>query len=818
MHRKVLLSLVCLALGRAAVPTPREHLGFTPGDDRKLADTSQIFGYFHKLAAASDRIRLIEFGKTSLGKPMYVAFISDADNLKKLDRWREISRRLALGEATEAEARVLAEEGKVIVWIDSGLHASEAAPAQHAPELAYKMLTAEDPETRAIRQNVILLQIPVINPDGLDWVAHWYLENAGTPYELAPLPFLYQKYAGHDNNRDWFMLNLPETRAVTRMLFQEWFPQIVYNQHQSPPFPARIFIPPYAEPLNPNIPAAVMEGINVIGATMKERFARENKPGVLSYWGFDGWWNGGLRSVPAFHNMHGILTETAGTTLATPHTYTADSLPQTFANGNPAREPTIFYEMPWRGGRWSIRNAIDYMLTADYAILTHAAARRTDFLLKAWQMARASIDTGNRGNPYAYIVAPQQWDRPTAIEFLQRLRASGVAVETARTAFQAGGKSYPEGTLVLRTAQPFRPYLVDLVEPQKYPELRSGTGGPTKRPYDIAGWTLSMQMGVALDRIGDRFAANLEPLAQVPDSPATHPLEHRENASFLETAALLEKGEKVSWSADGGILTGGTAGKYELHKPRVALYQPWLANADEGWTEWLLDHYRIPFTILHNKDFDGSDLRARFDSIILAQQTAASIMHGRTGSTTTRQRPEYAGGIGVRGVSQLELFVRAGGTLIALDQATEVPVQFFQISIRNALRPAAAPSDPEDAAPSGNSGFYCPGSLLRLTVDTTQPLAFGMPKEAIAVSTGGEAFDGGGREAHAVASFAARNVLASGWLSGEKAIAGKSALVEVKYGSGRLVLFGFRPQFRGQPYGTFKFVLNAIYLASAHIN
>ena len=459
------------------------------------------------------------------------------------------------------------------------------------------------------------------------------------------------------------------------------------------------------------------------------------------------------------------------------------------------------------------------MLTADYAILTHAAARRADFLLKSWQMARASIDAGQRGNPYAYIVSPGQWDMGTALEFLERLSAAGVTVERARAAFQAGGKSYPEGTFVLPASQPFRPYLVDLVEPQKYPELRSSSTGPTKRPYDIAGWTLSMQMGVALDRVKDRFEASLEPVAHIPDPPA-HSLDHRENASFLETAALLEKGEKIGWAADGAIVTGAAMARYDLRRPRVALYQPWLANADAGWTEWLLDHYKIPYTVLHNKDFDGSDLHARFDSIILAQQTAASILHGgvsdtRAGRETGRQRDEYTGGIGLRGVEQIEQFVRAGGTLIALDQATEVPVQFFQISIRNALRPATTASDSESATGTARTEFYCPGSLLRLTVDTTQPLAFGMPKDTIAFSTGGEAFDLSDKQAHSVARFATSNLLASGWLSGEKAITGKSALVEAKYGRGEVVMFGFRPQFRGQPYGTFKFLLNAIYLASA---
>ncbi len=251
---KILPLLLLAALANAAVPTPKEHLGYEPGADYKLADYNDIITYFQKLARSSDRILLSEFGKTAMGKPMYIAYISSPENLKKLDQYREISRRLALGEPAEAEARKLAAQGKAIVWIDSGLHANEVSPAQHAPELAYRMVTGEDAETQAIRRDVILLQVPVINPDGLDMISHWYRGNVGTPYETAPLPFLYQKYAGHDNNRDWFMLNLAETRAVSKLLFQDWFPQILYNQHQAPQFPARIFVPPYAEPLNPNIP------------------------------------------------------------------------------------------------------------------------------------------------------------------------------------------------------------------------------------------------------------------------------------------------------------------------------------------------------------------------------------------------------------------------------------------------------------------------------------------------------------------------------------------------------------------------------------
>jgi hypothetical protein len=838
--RKLLVLVLCAAAW-AGVPAPRDVIGFLPGEDYKLADYQQIVSYFRALERASDRLRLVEFGQSSHGKPMYVAFISAPENLKNLERYRQISRRLALGTAEASEARRLAQEGKAIVWIDSGLHASEVAPAQHAPELAWRLLTQEDEETRRIRQNVILLQVPVINPDGLDWVAQWYRQNLGTPHELARLPRLYQKYAGHDNNRDWFMLNLEETRHVTRLLFQEWFPQIVYNQHQVAPFPARIFIPPHAEPLNPRIPAAVTEGVTLIGAAMRERFARENKPGAISYLGFDAWWNGGLRAVPAFHNMHGILTETAGYIYGTPRTYSASEFPERFANGMPTREPSIFYPSPWWGGKWGVRDAIEYMLTADFAILDLASVRASYFLLKAHALARSQIEAGRQGKPFAYAVPAEQWDRSSAHEMLRRLAAAGLEVRRARAAFQAGGKSYSAGTHVLLAAQPFRGYLMDLLEAQRYPELRVGTAGPTRRPYDIAGWTLSMLMGVAVDRLEEPFEADLAPAGEIP--PPAPSLDHRENASFLATAELLARGGKVRWASDGAILAEGQAAAeafakaaYELRRPRAALYEPWTANMDTGWTQWVLDNYKVPYTLIHNDDFRKPDLRSRFDTVVLASQSATSILHGlrpgeramgREGGSPdaakSQPRPEHTGGIGLEGLSQLAAFVRAGGTLVALDSAAELPVQFFPLAVRNTLRSAGGPPEtgrtPETSAPS----FYCPGSLLRITVDTTHPLAFGMPQDAIAFLQGGQAYEiglleehnQGDRQIRSVARYATKDLLASGWVSGERAVLGRHILLEARHGQGRVVLFGFAPQFRGQPFGTFKFLLNAIYLGSA---
>jgi hypothetical protein len=823
LMRRFLPAMVALTAAQAAVPTPKEHFGFAPGDDYKLADYGQIVSYFRKLEMASDRIQLREFGKTSLKKPMYVAFISSPQNLKRIEEYREINRKLALGLVEPAEARELAKRGKAIVWIDSGLHASEVAPAQHAPELAYRMLTDESEETRRIRDNVILMQIPVINPDGLDWIVNWYRPNVGTPYELAPLPWPYQKYAGHDNNRDWFMLNLPETRNVTKLLFREWFPHIVYNQHQAPPFPARIFVPPYAEPLNPNIPAAVMEGIHLIGSAMSERFARENKPGVLSYWGFDGWWNGGLRSVPAFHNMHGILTETAGAGYATPKVYAAGEIPERFGNGNPTREATVFYERPWMGGKWGLRDAIEYMLTADFAILELAAARSEHFLLKAYAMARAGIEAGK---PFAYAIPNQQWDASSAREMVERLTLAGIEVRQAEAAFQAGGKSYAAGSWVIPARQPFRAYIVDLLEPQKYPELRTGTTGPTKRPYDVAGWTLNMQMGVQVDRIDEPFEAKLAALME--PRAEQHSLDHRDLGSFLAIAQSLKRGDAVAWDRAGKV---GAPAAYQLKTPRIAVYEPWTANSDAGWTEWVFDHFQIPYTAIHNDDFKKGGLRERFDSIVIASQSAASILHGihagevsgqgrpEAADPRQMQRPEYTGGIEIAGVYELDKFVREGGWLIAFDAATELPTQQFPLGVRPLLRPTAEGREAEIPA----TGFYCPGSILRITVDDTNPIAWGMPKEAFAFSSGGQAFEiallaeynKGDHEVRSVARYASANLLASGWISGERAVLGKSILIDARHGQGHVVLFGFRPQFRGQSFGTFKFLLNAMYLASA---
>ncbi len=868
---------MCLWLAAAAaaqVPSPEQVFGFRPGADYKLADYPMIAGYFQKLAAAApERIKVVEIGKTAEGQVQIMAILSSPENLRRLDRYREISRRLALARGlSEDEARRLAAEGKAIVWIDSGLHASEVAHGQHAPELAYRMVTEESEEMRLIRDQVVMLQVPVMNPDGLNMIAAWYKKNVGTPYELADMPWLYHKYVGHDNNRDWFMMTQAETRNVARLLYHEWFPQIVYNHHQSGSLSPRIVIPPYDDPMNPNIPPLVIRGVHLVGDAIASRFAREEKPGVVSRVSYDTWWNGGMRTAPYFHNMVGILTETALFRYASPRFYKPEELPRTLPNGLPYIEPSTFNPQPWKGGWWRLRDAVEYEMTASLAVLDAGARMRQDWLLNIYQMGRAAIAAGEAGGPYAYVVPAGQWDPGSAVEMLRALRLGGVEIHRARAAFSADGRQFAAGSHVIPAAQPFRPYLLDLLEPQKYPDLR--IGGVPKRPYDITGWTLPLQMGVETKRIEKKFEAQLEPV-DVPAAPEVAAadgraeafvMSHRDTNFARAVNRLLGAGIPVSLARAkfveegrefeaGSLVVGGgaraaevlrrigrelglaavplktppAAGLSRLKAPRVGLYRSWVGNMDEGWTRWVLEQFEFPFTTLHDAQIRAGDLRARFDAVVLPAQEFRSLLHGHQhgepperadrGSELRVQRPEYTGGIGLEGALQLKKFVEAGGTLVALDAAANLPIQLFGIPVRNVL--------------SGlrNEDFYAPGSLLRLEVDTGHPLTFGMQKDAVAFFVGSPAFEvfpnagapaapvfgGGGWKAGAreLAHYPRKDVLASGWLLGERHIAGRAALVEAPLGQGRVVLIGFRSQFRAQPRNTFKLLFNSLYYAAA---
>ncbi|MYK01098.1 MAG: peptidase M14, partial [Gemmatimonadales bacterium] len=513
----------CSAGGGGDVPMPAEIIGFAPGEDYKLANYGGIKAYFEALAASTDRMALERIGESTRGEPLYLAAISSPSNLRRLGRIKEITRTLAYARDPEAgygsvlaeeEARALAREGVAIVWIDGGLHATEVAHGQLMPEMAHHFVTDESPETRRVRDNAVVLLMPNMNPDGLNIVADWYMSNVGGEFEMARVPELYHHYVGHDNNRDWYMLTQVETQAVTRQLYHNWFPQIVYNQHQSSPFPGRIWMPPFENPVSPHLDPLVVSSLNQMGHSMRRRFDEEGKPGVNSGIVFDLWWNGSMRGGPDYHNMLGFLTETAGAGYATPRCYDEDEIPDTFgarAGNLPAKTPSTNYNNPWLGGCWHLRDAMDYMMTAAKAVADMGAKLKEEYLFNHYRMGRRQIERGNaaEGGPFAYVLDPRASHDPGAVvEFMDLMSQSGIEFLRASEPFPVAGPegdlAFPAGSYVI-PPQAFRPYVVDLMEPKEYPDRRQYPGGPPEPPYDMTGYELRFQMGLEAVNVYEPF-------------------------------------------------------------------------------------------------------------------------------------------------------------------------------------------------------------------------------------------------------------------------------------------------------------------------
>ena len=812
------------------VPSPESVLGHKPGDDFYLANYQESRDYFRRLAAASDRIKLITVGKTTRGLDWEIAIISSPANLAALDRNKQISQRLARGRGLDdAAAHALAREGKAIVHIDGGLHSTEVAGAQQSILLAYKLVSTQgDPDIDAILDNVILMLWPTLNPDGQEEVVSWYRKNLGTPFEVSPLPDLYQEYVGHDNNRDGYMNNMLESRNVTRTEL-EWDPVIFYCHHQTAPFPTRIFIPPFTEPISSNIHPLMARWLNVLGIDMAAYLDEHGMPGAVHRVGFDNWYPGFLDFTHIFRNSIAFFTETALYSYATPHFYTVNDFPR----DRQGLRSDIFYASPWKGGWWRLGDAVRYMLGASMSVLDTAAKYRETLLYNRYQAARDNMERFRQEPPYAYVIPREQRDPPTAAILIDKLLINGIEVHQAVQPFAANGREYANAWVVLMD-QPFSPLVKELFEAQQWPDLRATPNGPPTRPYDVAGWTLPMQMGVevasVLKPVTAQQRALLRPISEATATPpagavqgtgTVFTLSRNSNASFKALNEALAAGGQASFSKGDIVLWGldatraaalarkhavtmqavakAPADASSTKKPRLGLYRPWTPSIDEGWTRWILEEYGFTPVTLRNGDVQAGHLRERFDSILIADASQRSIMEGYAAGTIPG---EYAGGIGEPGAEALRNFVREGGTLIAFNNATLFAIEQFHLPVTNLL----AGLTPEQ--------FYCSGSLLRVELrDTAHAAVQGLPREPIVMFERGPAFETKtGFRGTVLASYPRdRNPLESGYLLHPERIQGKAAALEVFYGEGRVYLFGFRPQWRGQSHGTYKFFFNAIY-------
>jgi hypothetical protein len=848
-------------LAQGAVPAPEEVLGFKVGADYHLATYTQAIQYFKVLASHSDRIKLFDMGRSSTGLTMTYAVISAPENLAALDRYKDIMRRLSLAQASPDEARGLAREGKAVIYIDGGLHASECAPAQHNIQLAYNLVTARDERSLRILRDVILVLV-FPNPDGMNMLAEWYLPNVGTPYEISPMPHLFHKYAGHDNNRDSYIGALVETRNLNVLVNKEWFPVILYNHHQTAPFPARIWTPPNSEPTNPNVHPLIVRWQNLIGSAMGAAFDAEGKEGAISRILFDTWYPGYMTQVQDSHNIISILTETALYEYATPHFYTVQDFPQAYQD----LTMSAFYPNPWKGGWWRIKDAVDYCLTASLAVLETGSKFREELLYNKYVMARDVMSRFTHEPPYAWIIPQRQRDLPSTVLLLERMSQLGIDIYRADEPFTSDGLTHPAGTYIVPLSQPFGLFFKNVFEEQHYPDLRKypdlwqGIVQSKKfeaaplESYDMMGWTLPYQFG--LDAVAAQTPLSVRmspvdkpawPAVRVPDHPGYgYLIGHETNNSLAATSRLLKLGARVAWAkkgfplrateypagtiivpagagvtpavmnriaADLGVTISPCPDKpkvetLDLRAPRLGVYQSWVPSEDEGWSRLILEQYEIPYTTLHDADIRAGNLRSNYDVILLPDAWSVELL--TQGFPTGMMPPSFAGGLTVNGVRNLKTFAEEGGTLIFLNSVSNLALEAFGLPVRNVLKNVK------------REEFVCDGSLLRLNFDVSQPIAYGLPAEAAGVFSNSCAFEvmpsfEAKKETRSVAKYAGEALLMSGYIYGEKLIQNKSAVLDVPLGQGRVILLGFPVQFRAQPYGTFKLLLNAVFYGAAKV-
>jgi len=906
------LCALLLAVGLHAAPritSPKQQFGFNIGDDYCLINYQQLTAYWTKLARESNRMKLVPIGLTEEGRTQLMAIVSSPSNLDRLDRYREISKRLALAEGlTDAQARNLAAEGRAVVWIDGGLHATETVGAQQLVETVYRLLSRKDAEVRRVLDEVIVLCV-LANPDGMDLVSDWYMrEPVKEKRSYASLPRLYQKYVGHDNNRDFYAVTQAETKNMCRVLYREWFPQIIYNHHQSGPPGTVMFMPPFRDPFNYHYDVRVIAGLEAVCAAMMNRFLDENKPGVICRSGarYSAWYSGGLRTSGYFHNAIGILTEIIGHPTPTSIPFTHPKL----------QLPCNDLLAPIEPQRWHMRQSIEYSFTANMAVLNYAARNRADILWNRYAMGRDAIRAGSRDSwipspsrvaraeealkkkassskskkttssssstwstndfvkffrnpadraPYGYIVPSSQPDFPTATKFINTLIENGVRVYRATRDFECAGKSYPANSFVVPCNQAFRAQIFDAFEPQDHPNDLQYPGGPPIPPYDMAGWTLALQMAVQFDRV---FQTPQGPFQECRDvqkplpgkivaarNPTGFYLRADANDAFRAVNRLLADGQTVqrlvsavgefpagtfyvprtsdrlpALAAELGVtFAGGPPPPSNAAKPlrplRVGLWDRYGGSMPSGWTRWLLERFEFPFELVFAPRLDKGDLRKDFDVLIFvtgAIPSTSTNVHSSGGSKTSSDEdlpPEYRGRRGSVTVKitvpKIKEFLEAGGTVLAIGSSTSLAKHLGLPLADHLVEPPQKTGDKPRPLP--REKFYIPGSILCVRVDNSHPLAWGLGTEANVMFHHSPVFRASATANLAkVAWFDQKEPLRSGWAMGQSYLQNGWAITEATVGRGRLALFGPEIAFRAQSHGTFKFLFNGILNAGIH--
>lgn len=867
--KSVFTPLVLLAASLPAtaqpITPPDKFFGFQLGADRKMARWDKIVEYFYLMEKESGgRLKVINMGPTSEGNPFLMAIITSPANMAKLERLRQINQQISDSRGIdEAQIKKLVTEGRAIVVQSMSMHATEIGGAQMAPELVYDELSRTDEESKRILDNVISIVVPCFNPDGEIMVTDWYRKYVDTEYEGSNPPWLYQKYAGHDNNRDAFQTNIPDSQYMAKILFTEWKPEAYVDHHGMGPYGARIFLPPYAEPVRPMADPLIWRELSWYGSHMAYKEEEENLSGVFNMGEYSGWGHFGFHWITPFHNIAGMLTESAAARLATPLFLHPEQLQGGVRNMPKYEEETVFPN-PWRGGWWRLRDIVERQKVSAWATLDLAARNKDTVLWNAYLKGKRQTERGAAGKRTAYVIPTTQHDPLTARLMINKLLVQGIEIKQATKSFSvSSGMTYAPGTFVISMAQPKMGLIRYLLDRTFFPDndwTRNKDGSPI-RPYDMSTDTMYEFMGVRVDPIDEKLEADLKLVSAPITTPgkinkgdAGYLISGAMNESFHAVNLLLAQGVTVrritkesqglrpgdfvvasapeatlaSIAKDTGVdfqplKSSVTEGIHDVRKLRIGLYQRYAGgNIDEGWTRWIFDHFSVPYTSVMSTEIKKGDLNAKYDVIIFPEDSTATIIGetaqgeggrgaagrggaggggGGGGFVPPPTPPEFRTGIGNEGVAALKTFVEKGGTMVTLGGSSNFAIEKFGLSIHNAL------------AGKSTKEFWCPGSTLKVKVDNSNPIGFGMPEDAFAIYLMGDPAFTLTPTAHneryeVVVRYADRDILQSGWLIGEQEIATTAGVVAAHMGTGKIVLIGFRTQHRAQAYGTFKLLFN----------
>jgi hypothetical protein len=856
--------IVALAVGLSAagpLQSPEQFSGFRVGDDNKLVRWERIVEYMKLAAAGSDRVRYRELGRTNENNPLIAVEIASPETLKNLDRYKQLERKLYFqnGAPTPRERDDIFRQGKVVVLITCSVHATEIGATQMAMELVHQLATDDSAATRKILDNVIVLLVPSLNPDGQIMVTDWFNQNLGTPYEASPIPRLYHPYVGHDNNRDMYMFTQKESEYMAQLAWHDWFPSVWLDQHQMGNNGARIFVMPATDPINPNVHPLIYRWNAILGQSQAAALEAAGKEGIIYNSTYTNFWQGAMAWSGWWHNQIGLLTEVASARIAAPIVQQRARPGQPSQGDRSGRDPLdsnqfsnapvpppsdttprTEYPRPWMGGRWTLRDIVDYELITTTALLDTAADRREAILRQIYEVNRQTVEGGRTGPVKAILIPVEhQHDLRETAHLAERLTMGGVEVYKADAAFTADDVEYAAGTFVIPMTQVFARYAKDLLEKQTYPEVRTSPTAPAEPPYDVTAWSLGMLFGVNVSFVESPLPSTLR-LTRVRGLSVTpgRVVGNGPRFTFDYTGAdtsiavnrLLKDGARLWFSAPsqvtvesvsrdaltavaeefGLVVTTDSASSAAddshpaMRTPRIGLYSPWTGgNIDEGWTRWVLEQYEFSYTTLHNAEIRDGGLRRRFDAIILPDQNPRDMIEGYSSLAV---RPEYRGGIGDVGIETLSRFVAEGGTLITLGAASDFAIDRLPLPVRNLKRGLR------------RDQHFAPGTILRIQVDTNNPIGYGMAADTFGFYNNSpfftllESFNT--LKPTIIARYPNQDVVASGWLRGEDAMTGRAAVVSVEVTPGRVVLFGLRPQHRAQTHATFPLLFNSLYLSA----